>query len=252
MCLIVFAWKVIPGMPLVAAANRDEFYERPTAAADWWTDYEQVYAGRDLQGGGTWLGVTREGRFAALTNIREPDVPRPGAPSRGVLVADYLTGDTTPQEYVQVIAAQAPAYNGFNLLVGDSEQLIWYSNGAADDARNGQALAPGIYGLSNGPLDAAWPKVVRTKAQFASLLCQGAPAEAYFEMLTDTTRASDCRLPKTGVPLEVERMLSAVCIESPNYGTRVSSVVRVLADKTAMLEERQITHTVAAPRCDLF
>ena len=238
MCLIVFAWKVIPGTPLIAAANRDEFYDRPAAPASWWQDHPQVYAGRDLRGGGTWLGVTQGGRFAALTNIRAPSERRADAPSRGALVADYLTGHYTPQQYVARLRGKTDDFNGFNLLIGDGDTMIWYSNRDLGDARNGEPLAPGIYGLSNDKLDASWPKVVRTKAQFASMLCQGAPEEAFFEMLSDTTRASDCRLPKTGVSLEMERLLSAVCIESPTYGTRVSTVVQLHADRTVSLDER--------------
>lgn len=240
MCLIVFAWHVVPGMPLVAAGNRDEFYDRPAAPADWWDDHPQVYAGRDLQGGGTWMGVTREGRFAAITNVRAPTEKRDGAPSRGALVADYLIGQATPEEYIEEISPRAQLFNGFNLLIGDQDKLIWFSNRAQDDVRNGKVLSPGIYGLSNGTLDTPWPKVVRTKAQFASLLCQSAPEEAYFEMLTDTTRASDCRLPRTGVPLEWERMLSAVCIESPEYGTRASTTARLYTDGSAALDERMV------------
>ncbi|HJV85015.1 MAG TPA: NRDE family protein [Noviherbaspirillum sp.] len=239
MCLIVFAWQVVPGMPLVAAGNRDEFYDRPAVPADWWDDHPDVYAGRDLRGGGTWMGVTRDGRFAAITNIRAPSERRDDAPTRGALVADYLTGNTSPEEYVETISADADRFNGFNLLVGNRDSLIWYSN-RADDERNGKPLPSGIYGLSNASLDSPWPKVVRTKAQFASLLCQGAPEEAYFDMLTDTTRASDCRLPKTGVSLEWERMLSAVCIESPEYGTRSSTVAQIHARDSAKLREHVI------------
>jgi uncharacterized protein with NRDE domain len=240
MCLIVFAWQVVPASPLVAAGNRDEFYERPAATADWWTDYSQVYAGRDLRGGGTWMGVTRDGRFAAITNVRDPLTKRDPAPSRGELVAGYLTGDMGPEAYIASIAPGASQYNGFNLLVGDADKLVWLTNAVTDDERNGRALAPGVYGLSNGLLDDPWPKVVRTKAQFSSLLCQGAPEDAYFEMLTDTTRASDCRLPKTGVSLEWERVLSAVCIQSPEYGTRTSTVARIFSNGTAALQERVI------------
>lgn len=238
MCLIVFAWQVVPGMPFIAAGNRDEFYARPTAPADWWEDKPKIYAGRDLQDGGTWMGITREGRFAAITNIREPSCKRDDAPSRGALVADFLSGDASPQEYIERIAADGDRYNGFNLLVGDRSQLLWYSNGEPDDERNGKSLAPGIYGLSNGTLDAPWPKVVRTKAQFASLLCQGAPHDAYFDMLSDSTRASDCRLPRTGVSLEWERVLSAAFIESPEYGTRSSTVVQLYSCNTAVLKEK--------------
>ena len=240
MCLIVFAWHVVPGMPLIAASNRDEFYDRPTAPADWWQDHPSVFAGRDLQGGGTWIGVTKEGRFAAITNVRNPEDNRADAPSRGTLVADYLTSQSSAQEYIAKIDAHAADFNGFNLLVGDHDTLVWYSNKARDDERNGKPLTSGIYGISNGGLDTCWPKVVRTKAQFASLLCQCAPEEAFFDMLTDTTRASDCRLPKTGVSMELERVLSSVCIESPNYGTRVSTVVKLDAANNAVLYERLV------------
>ena len=238
MCLIVFAWKLVPGMPLFAAANRDEFYERPARAAGWWDDHPQIYAGRDLRGGGTWIGITRDGRFAMVTNIRAPGEQHADAPSRGALVADFLRGTLSPERYVAEVADHATRYNGFNLLVGDREQLVWYSNGRVDDARNGKPLAPGIYGVSNGTLDAPWPKVVRSKAQFASLLCQGAPHDAYFEMLADTTRAPDCRLPKTGVDIEWERILSAACIESPHYGTRASTLVQVFDEGVPVLNER--------------
>lgn len=238
MCLIVFAWQMVPGAPLVAAANRDEYYDRTSVPAHWWSDHPQIYAGRDLQGGGTWLGITRNGRFAAITNVRAPLEKRADAPSRGKLVVDFLAGDAPALEYIERIAPTAGHYNGFNLLVGDDTNLVWYSNAAADDERNGRPLAPGIYGLSNALLDTPWPKVVRTKAQFASLLCQGAPEDAYFDMLTDTTRASDCRLPKTGVPLEWERILSAVMIESPEYGTRSSTIVKLFADRSGILQEQ--------------
>ncbi|SFA69563.1 Uncharacterized conserved protein, contains NRDE domain [Collimonas sp. OK607] len=238
MCLIVFAWQVIPGSPLIAAANRDEFYARPTAPANWWEDRPDIYAGRDLQDGGTWIGITRGGRFAAITNVRAPAERRTDAPTRGTLVSDFLGSKKTATEYIADISGDAAKYNGFNLLVGDSKELIWYSNKNEEDARNGKPLPPGIYGLSNASLDGSWPKVVRTKAQFASLLCQGAPDACFFDMLSDTTRAGDCRLPSTGVDIEVERVLSAVFIESPDYGTRASTLVRIRANGSAMLHER--------------
>lgn len=240
MCLIVFAWQVIPGMPLIAAANRDEFYDRPTAPAAWWADHPQIYAGRDLQGGGTWLGVTRDGRFAAITNVRAPGEKRDDAPSRGRLVANYLSGTLSAQDYIREIGTKAQAYDGFNLLLGDAGQLVWYSNRGDGDPRNGTPLAPGIYGLSNAQLDTPWPKVVRTKAQFSSLLCQAAPPDAYFEMLTDTAQATDCRLPKTGVSADMERLLSSVWIESPTYGTRSSSIVHLDRRGNALLQERMV------------
>jgi uncharacterized protein with NRDE domain len=237
MCLIVFSWRVVPGLPLMAAANRDEFYNRPASPAGWWTDHPNVFAGRDLQGGGTWLGITRNGRFAALTNVRAPGERRLDVPTRGALVSDFLTGDATPEQYLQQLAPRAGNYNGFNLLVGDRDTLHWFSNKAESDPRNGQPLTPGIYGLSNALLDTPWPKVTRAKAQFCSLLCQGAPEEAYFEMLTDTTRATDCRLPDTGVGIERERELSSVFIGTPGYGTRNSTLVRISDDGNASLTE---------------
>lgn len=243
MCLIVFAWRVIPGVPVIAVANRDEFYDRPTAPAAPWPEYPNVIAGRDLEHGGSWMGITREGpngpRFAALTNIRAPGEGRANAPSRGELVADFLKGSLPAADYLEAIAARGDVYNGYNLVLGDREQLYWYSNRAGGDERNGKPLEPGrIYGVSNGLLDAPWPKVTRTKAQFASLLCQGAPEDAYFEMLADTTRAPDMRLPETGVPIDLERVLSAVCIETPGYGTRTSTVVKLYEQAPAELHER--------------
>jgi uncharacterized protein with NRDE domain len=243
MCLIVFAWQVVPSVPLIAAANRDEFYERASAPAAPWPEHPQIYGGRDLQAGGSWMGVTQPGedrassRFAAITNIRAPSEQKADAPSRGHLVADYLAGSMTPQAYVESIRASAGQYNGFNLVLCDRDTLIWYSNKGEHDPRNGQPLEPGVYGLSNALLDAPWPKVLKTKAQFASLLCLGAPEEAFFEMLSDTAQAPDQRLPETGVPLDLERVLSAVRIESPNYGTRTSTVVKLYAEAPATLHE---------------
>lgn len=237
MCLIVFAWKLLPGCPLVLAANRDEFFVRPTQPANWWEDHPDVYAGRDLQAGGTWLGIDRRGRFAALTNIRNGGTPKLDKRSRGELVADYLRSDLSPQDYREQVRADAGEYNGFNLIFGDERELHWISNESDTAFRT---LEPGIYGLSNGSLDTPWPKVVKAKAQFASLLCQGAPDDAYFEMLADTTRASDARLPDTGVSLDWERLLSPICIESPDYGTRASTLLRVRQAGGAELLERVI------------
>ncbi len=238
MCLIVFAWQVVPGMPLVAAANRDEFYDRPAAAAGAWPDAPKVFGGRDLKGGGSWMGITHDGKFAALTNIRGPLEKRADAPSRGALVADFLAGEWEPEDYIARIRESQLDYNGFNLVLGDRARLYWYSNRGADDVRNGKRLEPGIYGISNSLLDAPWPKVLKTKAEFASLLCQGAPEDAFFEMLADTTRAPDLRLPDTGIALDLERVLSAVCIETPGYGTRTSTVVKLHANAPPELHER--------------
>lgn len=235
MCLIVFAWKLLPDCPLMLVANRDEFFSRPTQAADWWQDHPSVYAGRDLQAGGTWLGVDRRGRFAALTNIRNGNATKREQRSRGELVANYLRDDLTPQAYLQKVRESAREYSGFNLIFGDTQAMYWISN---EDEHSFRPLEPGIYGLSNGSLDTPWPKVLRAKAQFSSLLCQSAPDDAYFELLADTTRMADCRLPDTGVSLEWERVLAPICIESPDYGTRASSLLRVREGGAAELRER--------------
>ena len=251
MCLIVFAWHVLPGVPIIAAANRDEFYDRPATPAAPWPDHPQVIAGRDLLFGGSWMGVTTDGpngpRFAALTNIRGPAERRENAPSRGDLVADFLKGSLSAPAYLELVKDRGDVYNGYNLVLGDRDNLYWYSNRGGEDPRNGQPLETGrIYGISNGLLDAPWPKVLRTKAQFASLLCQGAPEDAYFEMLADTTRAPDLRLPETGMPIEVERMLSPVCIESPGYGTRTSTVVKLYREAAPELHERVLHPDIEA------
>lgn len=237
MCLIVFAWKLLPACPLIMAANRDEFFNRPSKAATWWEDNPDVYAGRDLQAGGTWLGVNRQGRFAALTNIRNGQPSRADVRTRGELVASFLNSEHAIEDYLAQVQNTAGQYSGFNLLVGDAEQAFWFSNEKASAAVK---LEPGIYGLSNGSLDSPWPKVVRAKAQFASLLCQSAPDEAYFEMLADTTPAADHRLPDTGVSIEWERLLSPICIESPDYGTRASTLVKLHETGNVQLLERVI------------
>lgn len=245
MCLIVFAWKLLPDTPLIVASNRDEFYDRPAAPAIWWENAPQVFGGRDLQSGGTWMGIhtpdandPQAFKFSAITNIRAPSETRTDAPSRGNLVANFLTNRLSPQEYISSIRADVKLYNGYNLLVGDQEELIWFSNRHDDDERNGKPLSPGIYGISNAALDTPWPKVVKTKAEFASLICQRAPEEAYFEMLSNTTKAPDCRLPDTGISFDLERLLSSPCIESPSYGTRVSSLVKIHANQPMEFREK--------------
>ncbi|MDR1310469.1 MAG: NRDE family protein [Burkholderiaceae bacterium] len=246
MCLIVFAWKLFSPAPLFVAANRDEFYARPTEAAHRWKDSPSVFAGRDLQHGGTWMGVSQThdglsgGRFAAITNFRDPQRTRQSAPTRGKLVSDFLESDISPQEYIEKIRAPSRQFNGFNLLVGDCSTLIWFSNYGEAHPRNGQPLSPGIYGLSNALLDNPWHKVVRARAQFASLLAQHAPADAYFEMLSDTAPAPDALLPNTGVGLQWERILSPMCVVSPQYGTRASTLVQLRTDEPPVLNERLV------------
>ncbi|HZG41816.1 MAG TPA: NRDE family protein, partial [Longimicrobium sp.] len=203
MCLIVLAVDRHPRHRLVAAANRDEFYARPTAPAAWWSDAPDVLAGRDLREGGTWMGVTRDGRFAAITNYREMTPPRT-APSRGALVADFLRGAMEAGEYAEDVAARGAAYNGFNLLAGDGEGVFYVSNRAEGVRR----LEPGVYGLSNALLDTPWPKVLRARAAMRSALSStGADGweSGLWEMLGDRVIAADDHLPDTGVGADRER-----------------------------------------------
>lgn len=222
MCLIFVAYKHHPRYPLVIAANRDEFYARPTAPAGFWTEHPNLLAGRDLEGGGSWLGISRDGRFAAVTNYREPGKTRTGTPSRGQLVTDFLLRADTPLDYLRRVGAHGADYNGFNLLVRDGNALCWYSN-RGDGTRE---LSPGVYALSNHLLDTLWPKVARGKASFESLLGGDALDEdALLELLADRSVALEEELPDTGVGPDLERVLSPIFINSKNYGTRSSTVV---------------------------
>lgn len=236
MCLAVLAIRTLPGIPVVIAANRDEYHARPTAAAAPWKDDPRIVAGRDLQSGGSWMGMTRAGRYALVTNYRDPMSIRPGAPSRGKLVEDFLRGAATPADYAAHVQAHGAAYNGFNLIVGDRDDAWYYSN------RGGpaHALAPGVYALSNHLLDTPWPKLARTKAAFAAIL-RDSPApdvEALFDALGDRSVAPDAELPDTGVGLARERFLSSAFIVGLTYGTR-SSTVMILRERHGALYERR-------------
>jgi uncharacterized protein with NRDE domain len=245
MCFIVLAYEQHPRYRLVLATNRDEFYARPTAPAAYWADAPYLLAGRDLQGGGTWLGVTRAGRLAALTNYREPGVTLPDAPTRGALVADFLTGTPPPCAYLEDVRRRADRYHGFNLLVGDTQDLYYFSNRAAGI----RTLEPGLYGLSNHLLDTPWPKIVRgTKALAAALDADVVDPETLFAFLVDTQHAPDQDLPETGVGLARERALSSIFIESPNYGTRASTIVLIdYEGHVAFIERTYAPHAAAEP-----
>ncbi|MBS1139597.1 MAG: hypothetical protein H6R13_1050 [Proteobacteria bacterium] len=218
MCLIVVGWRVHPDYPLVVAANRDEFYARPTAAMARWPDVPQVIGGLDLEAGGTWLGITDIGRFAAVTNVREPGMTK-GLRSRGALTRNFLTTTVAASEYAsQIDYAQ---YSGFNLLLSDNDSLVYCSN-REDEPRT---LAPGVYGLSNQLLDSPWPKLLQARERFAEAL-PGLPDEsAFFDLLSDQSIVADKNLPSTGVPIEWERLLSAIFVKSETYGTRASTLV---------------------------
>ncbi len=235
MCLLLFAWKAHPYYPLILAANRDEFYERPSAAAGFWEDAPDILAGRDLKEGGTWLGITRSGRLAALTNYRDPASLKKNAPSRGRLVSGYLLGKEKAETYLNRIASEAFRYNGFSLLAGDLSDLFYFSNRGTQTR-----LAPGIYGLSNSLLDVPWPKVALGKKKLGDLLDKKVrpTTGAIFKLLSDRAIPPDDQLPGTGVGLEWERILSPLFIQSPFYGTRSSTVLLVDREGKTTFSER--------------
>jgi uncharacterized protein with NRDE domain len=236
MCLAVLAIRALPGIPVVIAANRDEYHARPTEAAAPWKDDPRIIAGRDLQSGGSWMGMTRAGRYALVTNYRDPMTILPGAPSRGKLVEDFLRGSATPADYAASVQARGAAYNGFNLIVGDRDSAWYYSN------RGGpaHALQPGVHAVSNHLLDTPWPKLARTKTAFTDILgASTAPdVEALFNALGDRSVAPDAELPDTGVGLERERFLSSAFIVGLTYGTRSSSVM-IIGERHCSLYERR-------------
>ena len=250
MCLILLAYEAHPAFRLVLAANRDEFYTRPSAAAHFWPDAAGVLAGRDLERGGTWLGVTRAGRIAAVTNYREPGREQHDAPSRGALVAAYLQGDERPGAYLAALAWQAAEFNGFNLLVGTPRALYYYSNRGASEP---QRLKPGVHGLSNHLLDTPWPKVARGQAALERLLAaERTPdvkslTEGLFSILAERAQGPDELLPQTGVGLELERVLSSAFITSPTYGTRSSTVLLIARSERVTFIERTFTTGAHAP-----
>ncbi|MEO0473441.1 MAG: NRDE family protein [Bacteroidota bacterium] len=236
MCLILFAYRVHPDYQLILAANRDEFYERPTARADWWDSDSNIFAGRDLKGGGTWMGVNRKGGFAAVTNYREVPGEMAGAPTRGDLVADFLRKTDSPADYLATLGQNADQYNGFNLIVGD-QQSLWYVSNRGEGA---EALKPGVYGLSNHLLNTPWPKVEKGMRELKHLIRSGNAwnRNLLFDMLSNAETAPDDTLPKTGVPLAWERILAPMFIRSKAYGTRVSTILLITENGEVSMEER--------------
>ncbi len=259
MCLILFAWKSHPDYPLVVAANRDEFYERNTKKMDWWSEHPELLAGRDradvLGSPGTWLGFTKSGRFAALTNVRAPSEKNPDARTRGELSLMYLTGEHNPDGFIQNNAKRFEQYNGFNMLMADlsnpsDAQMHWVSNrmmlGQSIRPRKTfpkQALDAGVYGLSNAMLDTPWPKVTHRVAAFAQTLAmdQGnlKHVDQYLHLLSDNRVAVDQELPSTGVSKEWEKALSPAFVQTPMYGTRSSTVLRIRKDGAFEMVERR-------------
>ena len=226
MCLILFANEANSRYRLVLAANRDELYSRPTAPAAYWEEAPNVLAGKDLESGGTWLGVTRSGRVAAVTNFRGPGKAWENAPSRGNLVRGFLMSSEPPDVFVDKLRTRAWNYNGFNLLVGSDQELWWYSNRYDEQPHR---IVPGIHGLSNYLLDTPWPKVERGKRALEHLIAgeKEIMPKQVFPILEDRSPAVDEELPDTGVGQELERVLSAPFIRTQYYGTRSSTVLLI-------------------------
>jgi uncharacterized protein with NRDE domain len=237
MCLILLAWRAHRDYPLIFAGNRDEAYERPSAPADFWEDDAEIYGGRDLEQGGTWLGLRRNGRFAAVTNYRDGPARKPAPKSRGHLTSGYLRGSDAPDAYLAKIAPDAGLYGGFTLLVGDGERLFSLSN------RGGgiEPLPAGVHGLSNHLLNTPWPKIVHGKRRLSDLLGAGEEplVQGLFEALADRTVAGEAELPDTGVGAARERELSPAFIAGERYGTRASTVVLVDRAGAASFIERR-------------
>jgi len=225
MCVILVSFKTHPSYKLIVAANRDEFHARPAEPADFWAEDGNILGGRDLEAGGTWLGVNRKGHFAAVTNFREPGAEvDPQAPSRGNLVASFLRTEDSTAAYVAALRQAAPGYAGFSLVVSDGESLAFLSNRGFGP----RFLAPGVYGLSNHLLDTPWPKVARGKERLASATGTGEQlADELFDLLADRSAAREDELPRTGLSVEEELALSPLFITGPDYGTRSSTVVLV-------------------------
>lgn len=242
MCLILFAYQSHPRYRLVVAANRDEFYRRPASPAAFWPDEPRILAGQDLQEGGTWMGITTTGRFAALTNYRDPARYRSHSPSRGHLVSDYLRGDLSPRAYLDSLEEGGAAYNGFNLLLGTWEELFYYSN----REKRIRPVPDGIHGLSNSLLDVPWPKVERGTAALAKAVKEKElQVEQLFTIMVDRQHPHDLHLPDTGVGLETERMLAPAFVTSPDYGTRLTTVI--LADRDNRVHFWERTYLQGSP-----
>lgn len=247
MCFLVFAFKTHPAYKLILAANRDEYYDRPSEPASWWQSAPQMLSGKDLKAGGTWLGITRNGRIGAVTNFRDPKRVKPGAPSRGLLVTEFLLGDLDPESFLGRLKARATQYNGFNLIVGLPDQLFWYSNLKGGFRR----LEPGLYGLSNHYLDTPWPKVLRGKRLLSRIMRHGSEIslQRLFDMLADQRSPEDTELPNTGVGLEWERTLSPIFITSPDYGTRCSTVVLIDNKNQTTFTEKTFDRNTGRSEC---
>lgn len=235
MCLIFLSLNNHSRYKLIVAANRDEFYQRKTAAADFWHDHPQILGGRDLEAYGTWMAMNKNGRIAMVTNYRDLKHLKAIAPSRGALVSNFLLTDDSPEHYLEKLGSTSHEYNGYNLIVGSPEEL-WYQSNYREGILK---ISSGLHGLSNHLLDTPWPKVVRgiDKMKIA-LADKNVAPDNLFNVLMDDQLAPDDQLPDTGIGIERERMLSSVFIKSPGYGTRCSTVVMIDKNDQVYFAER--------------
>jgi uncharacterized protein with NRDE domain len=233
MCLIVFAYKSHPDYKLILAANRDEFYDRPTEVAKWWEDHPHILGGRDLKAKGTWMGVDKRGRFSAVTNFRDFSNVREEAKSRGDLPVDFLKNGTSASAYLSNVLKEADQYNGFNLLTMD-EEMVHVSN----HENKVNVLNEGVFGLSNALLDTPWPKVEKAKAAFNHTINNHFQMKDLLGVMQDSSIAADEQLPQTGLPIEMERAVSAMCIRTPNYGTCCSTAITIDYDGNVQFLEK--------------
>ncbi|MEK5231634.1 NRDE family protein [Lysinibacillus sp. FSL K6-0232] len=223
MCIIAIGYQVHPQHPLLIAANRDEFYARPTERMHNWQDMPHIWAGRDLEKMGTWLAVSNNGRFAAVTNYRDPQLPIVGEKSRGAVPIAFMNSSVSAQDFAGQLQQERYLYGGLNVLLYDGTELVHYNN-----VHNVQTIIPpGIHCVSNATLNTPWPKVERLKAAFAETLQTTTAEEALLAILTDPTKAATKDLPATGIPLALEQQLSSIFIHMDGYGTRASTVVRL-------------------------
>ncbi|MFY0650531.1 MAG: NRDE family protein [Cyclobacteriaceae bacterium] len=235
MCLILFSWKFHPKYKLVLAANRDEFYARPTAKADYWIENKNMIAGTDLQAGGTWIGITKTGRLAAITNYRDPKNLDANATSRGKLTTDFLNSLEKPEDYLERVQVEGNHFNGYNLLVGDSEDLFYFNNVNNEIKK----VESGVFGLSNGFFQENWPKLEKGRNALQKIVNKETiEREDLFTILSDNQIAPDDELPKTGIPFEWERALSPLFIKTEEYGTRCSTLIFMDYQNGGTFEEK--------------
>jgi uncharacterized protein with NRDE domain len=247
MCLITFAYKKHPKYELILAGNRDEFYGRPARPAQFWTDegHPDILAGKDLEAGGTWLGIHKDGRWGALTNYRDPTIVKKDPPSRGELVINYLTSDNSAIEYLQHLSSSAQDYNGFNLLLWDSGHFYHFSN----QSKRMTAIEPGVHGISNALLDTSWPKLNTANKKMEDLISSEEINKVeLFELLMDRSKAEDENLPVTGIPRDLEKAISPIFIKTENYGTRCSTVL--LIDKNGNVDFTEHTFKPGSTEID--